>query len=236
MTWSVMIRRGEGWGGPVTGPSDVEVAGDDAALAAAVGAAVTTDRAPRVRFDASTRSDLARAVGLVGTGAGTVEIPLDVVALDVVDGDAVEPGATLLDLAVNAVVVGPPPDRLRWWHRRRPCTVLVDGRTVFDGTATTVLVANGQFLRGHDVVPAGHPGDARIEVQVYALDPSERAPMRRRLAGAAHIPHPRIATAAGASVTVSIARPEPLEVDGRRRGSVRQVQAIVRPEAYRLLV
>ncbi len=231
-----MIRRGEGWGGPVSGPPDLEVAGDDTALAGALGSALTPDRSPLVRFDASSRSDLARAVGLVGSGTGSNEIPLDVVALVVDDREGVEPGASPRDLAVNAAVVGPPPDRLRWWHRRRPCTVVVDGRTVFDGRATTVLVANGQFLRGHDVVPAGHPGDSRLEIQVYALDPFERGPMRRRLPGAAHLPHPRIAAASGRSVTVSSAHPGLLEVDGTRRGPAGRLGATVRPGAYRLVV
>lgn len=238
-----MIRRGEAWGVPVGGPPDLDSAGDDVALATAVGHAVESGVVPRVRFDASTASDLARAVGLVGPGTGSGEVLLDVLTLEI---DALEVGSPddrgrevvghRVDLAVNAVVVGRSPDRLRWWHRRRPCTVVVDGRTVFDARASTVLVANGQFLRGHDVVPAGHPGDGRLEVQVYALGAGERAPMRRRLPGAVHVPHPRITTAAGRSVVVATGRPEPLEVDGRGRGRVRRLRTDTRAGAYRLLV
>ncbi|HUV11942.1 MAG TPA: hypothetical protein VMX12_13270 [Acidimicrobiia bacterium] len=241
-----MIRRGEGWGAPAGGSPDVEAAGDDVALAAAVRGDGEHARIPRVRFDATPDSDLARSVGLVGKGAASIEVTLDVMA---VDPDLIDPdlGAPALDgttgsgpwagdLAVNAIVVGPPPDRLHWWHRRRPLTVVVDGRTLFDGRATTVLVANGQFLRGHDVVPAGHPGDGRCEVQVYALGPGERTPMRRRLAGGAHLPHPRIATSAGRSVLVEVARPGALEVDGTDRGRADRLRAVVRQGAYRLLV
>lgn len=246
-----MIRRGEGWGAPAGGGADVEASGDDVTLAAAVRGDDEHARIPRVRFDASPDSDLARSVGLVGKGAASIEVTLDVMALDLGLADLgladPDPGAPELDattgsstweggLAVNAIVVGPPPDRLRWWHRRRPFTVVVDGRTLFDGRATTVLVANGQFLRGHDVAPAGHPGDGRCEVQVYALGPGERTPMRRRLAGAAHLPHPRIATSAGRSVLVEVARPGALEVDGADRGRTGRLRAVVRPGAYRLLV
>lgn len=223
-----MIRRGEGWGDPVGGPPDAEVAGDDVALGAAVRSVRAGDTAHRVRFDAATASDLARSVGLVGTGAGTTEVALD--AIEVVTGTH---GATL---AVNAVVLGPPPDRLRWWHRRGHLTVVLDGRTLFAGRASSVVVANGQFLRGHDLVPAGHPGDGRLEVQVYALDPAERTPMRRRLRSAAHLPHPRIVTGAGRVLQVEASRPRLVEVDGVGLERVQMLRAAVLPEAYRLLV
>ena len=36
--------------------------------------------------------------------------------------------------------------------------MLLDGRPWFAGPATTVVIAIGQFLRGLDVVPRGHPG------------------------------------------------------------------------------
>jgi len=233
-----VIRRGEGWGVPAGGPPDVDAAGDDVALAVALRSAIGTGSVPRVRFDATSRSDLARAVGLTGRGAGTTEVMLDavIVAADPIAPEHEHGDGALEDLAVNAAVVGPAPDRLRWWQRRRSLTVEVDGRVLFDGRATTVLVANGQFLRGHDVVPAGHPGDGRLEVQVYALEPGERGPMRRRLPGAAHLPHPRIHTASGRSVLVRGARPAALEVDGTRRGPVGSLRAVLRPGAYRLLV
>lgn len=227
-----MIRRGEAWGDPAAGPPDIEAAGDDVDLAAAVRAGLRNAKAADdpvlIRFDASPRSDLARAVGLMGAGTARTEVALDVMALHV------EPRSAA-DLAVNAVVVGVAPDRLRWWHRRVRRLVTVDGRTVFDGAATSVVIANGQFLRGHDIVPAGHPGDGRIEVQVYGLGPGERGPMRRRLRGAAHLPHPRIATAAGHDVVVEGAGVA-LEVDGVVRGRARHLRAEVAVGAYRLLV
>lgn len=223
-----MIGRGAGWGEPAAGPPDAETTGGDPALAAVVRAARAEGVVPRIRFAAEPRSDLARSVGLVGRGAATTEVALDVIDLGTDSTD----GA----LAVNAVVLGPRPDRLRWWHRRRHLTVVVDGRTLFDGRASTVLVANGQFLRGYDAVPAGHPGDGRLEVQVYALDPGERAPMRRRLRSASHLPHPRISTGAGRAILVEASWPGDVEVDGDRLEPLRRVRATVVPEAYRLLV
>ena len=39
----------------------------------------------------------------------------------------------------------------------------------FSERATTVVVLVGQYLRGADVSPRGHPGDGAAEVQVYAM-------------------------------------------------------------------
>jgi diacylglycerol kinase family enzyme len=99
-----------------------------------------------------------------------------------------------------------------------------------------VVVANGQYLDGSDVVPRGHPGDGRLEVQVYALAPGERRAMRRRLASGTHLPHPRIATGSGRRIDVVVEPPTGAEVDGvpvppRSRWGVEVV-----PEALRLLV
>lgn len=215
-----MIRKGEAWGTPAAGAPDADGSGDDRALAALV----IGHGGARLRFHPDADCDLARAVGLADGSSGATEVALDV--LRERDGR----------LAVNMAVLGAPPDRLRWWHRATPVTVRVDGRTAFEGRATTVVVANGQYLRGHDVVPRGHPGDGRVEVQVYALRPGERAEMRRRLRGGAHVPHPRITSATGRSVEVAWARPRASEVDGGPGAARDGVTVEVVPGAYRLLV
>jgi putative lipid kinase YegS-like protein len=220
-----MIRKGEPWGRPITGPPDLEVRGGDPDLAAAV----QSRPGARVRFVAGEGSDLALAVGLAGppadaSTASETELPVDGL---VVDGD---------ELAVNMVVLGHPPDRLRLWHRRVPCRVTVDDRVVFDAPATTVVVANGQFLRGLDVVPRGHPGDGRCEVQVYALRAGARAKMRRRLRLGDHVPHPEIHQVSGKVVTARFGAPRPLEVDGRSRPPGAEITVRVVPEALVLLV
>jgi len=215
-----VIRPGEPWGSPAAGPLDAAGAGDDAALAVLVAA----HPGARLAFAPDDRCDLARAVGLRPDAPGGFDVPIDAIDLGP------------LGVAVNVVVSGVAPDRLSRRDRRRPVTVRVDGQLRYDGSATTVVIANGQFLRGADLVPRGHPGDGRLEVQVYALAPAARAEARRRLPGGGHLPHPDIATFAGRSVTVTWRAPRPLEADGRRRPATGRLDAQVRAGAATLRV
>ncbi|HZP27930.1 MAG TPA: hypothetical protein VFC99_03170 [Acidimicrobiia bacterium] len=220
-----MVRKGEPWGAPASGPPDLEVRGGDAELAAAA----RDHPGARVRFVPDATSDLARAVGIGGTPREQPqELPLDALALDGL-------GADTARLAVNMVVLGVAPDRLRAWSRSAPCHVTIDGRAVFEGPATTVVVANGQFLGGLDVVPRGHPGDGRCEVQVYAMRPAARRAMRARLPSGTHVPHPGIHQFAGRSVAVRFARPRPLAIDGRSRPPRPALALRVVPEAVVVL-
>jgi YegS C-terminal NAD kinase beta sandwich-like domain len=216
-----MIRPGEEWGGPAESPPDRDIDGDDQMLAACVA------RFPGalVRFHPAADSDVARAVGIhPGSPATGRELPLDALQLD--DGT----------LGCNMVVLGRAPDRLRRIARRIGVHVAVDGKSWVDGAATTVVVATGQFLRGLDVVPRGHPGDGRAEVQVYQLRPSERRAMRARLAVGAHVPHPRIQQRSAQRVEIVAERPLALEVDGRPHGHALRLVVEVRSAAYRLLI
>lgn len=231
-----MTRWEEPWRAPTRGPGPrdagdgaalavVTVTGDDADLAAGAHA----HPGSVIRLEPR-GSDLARAVGLVADAPGATLVPCDLIGLA---------GGTV---AANVVVLGVPPDRLRPWHRRHALEVVVDGRPLAVGHATTVVIANGQFLRGMDLVPRGHPGDGHLEVQVYALAPSERGPMRARLPQGVHLPHPRIVQRSGQTLSVRLlggpgaGRGAPLEVDGRPRGRARELHATVIPGAYRLLV
>ena len=99
-----------------------------------------------------------------------------------------------------------------------------------------MVIANGQFLRGLDVVPRGHPGDGKAEVQVYELERRERRAMRARLATGAHLPHPRIRSRTAREVEVRGASPLALEVDGVTRSPISDVRVAVVPAAFRLLV
>ena len=180
---------------------------------------------PLVRFR-PTGSDLARAVGLTGPDA-----PVRGLALPM---DRLETGC---GPAVNAVVLGVTPARLRRTDRRAPVRVVVDERELYSGAATTVVVAVGQFLDGVDVVPRGHPGDGRLEVQVYALAPAERAGMRARLPVGTHLPHPRIPTTTGRHVRIEgTGHPWPVRLDGVPAGAVRDLTVDLLAGAYRLLV
>jgi diacylglycerol kinase (ATP) len=236
------IRPGQPWGTEESGPADLEVSGGDAMLASVLAPALA---GPLVRFTAAPGSDLARAVGLVAGAAQTgMALPLDVLDLvagngfsEIVEDQAHGGRPELVHWrAVNSVVVGVPPDRLRAWHRPAGLSVEIDGAPVDAAGATTVVVMNGQYLRGLDLSPRGHPGDGVAEAQLYALPPAARRPMRARLAVGAHLPHPAITVRRARRVIVRAPRPVPLEVDGSRAGRITDLLVELRPAAYRLLV
>jgi hypothetical protein len=204
-------------------PPDLSVAGDDAALARWV----ADHPGARIAFRPARTSDVARAVGLDPANPnapGSGSIALD--ALRLADGD----------LAVNMIVLGTPPDRVGRFTRAIGARLEVDGTNVATTRATTIVIATGQFLRGLDVVPRGHPGDGRLEVQVYRLRGVERREMRERLGRGAHIPHARITQRPGREVGVVATRPLAIEVDGVARPPVRSLSVSIVPQAYRLLL
>jgi putative lipid kinase YegS-like protein len=219
-----VIEKGAPWGEPTTATAALEVHGDDADLAAVLDDA----GGALVRFEPTAGSDLARALGLGPGAPGATAVPVDALRVTV-------PGQPPW-VAVNAVVVGPAPERVRAWTRARMVEVTVDGRERHADRATTVVIASGQFVHALDVVPRGHPGDGRIECQAYALAPRDRRGMRHRLRHGGHVPHPRIVQAAGRTVTVHADVTMPLEVDGRPVGRTHEVTVDVLPGALRLLV
>lgn len=220
------LRHGEPWGRPSSTPPDLEVEGDDADLAHAA----ARHPGALVRFRPSTQSEISRAVGLTSDITATTEVAIDTLELRGLGGDTTE-------TAVNAVVMGWPPDRLRRTARSTPVTVTVDSRLWYQGPATTIVVASGQFLRGADLVPRGHPGDGWAEVQVYALTPRERRTMRQRLATGTHVPHPSIHTGRARIVEIEAAgRGLAVEVDGHDRGRVGRLTVAVAPATIRLLL
>lgn len=193
------------------------IEGGDAALAAAV-----DDAGSVVRFVPDASSDLARALGLVAGAGVQTSMAIDALRLDTGEH------------AVNMIVLGPPPDRLGWLHRMRECVVMVEDREVWRGSASTVLIANGEYLRGRDVVPRGHPADGRFEVHVYAVPADQRAEMRRRLKTGTHVPHPAIRTFHATEARVIWSRSVRLEIDGRRRAPVSEVLVTLLAGAVRL--
>jgi diacylglycerol kinase family enzyme len=215
-----VVSRGDPWGTPHEGAPDLVVAGDDAALAAAV----ATRPGAVVRFVPDGASDLARVLGLETAAGEGSAAPLDALRL----ADDV--------LAVNMIVSGVAPARLRARHRRRPCTVWVDDRPVFEGRATTVVIANGQFLDGGDLVPRGHPGDGRLEVQVYALAAGQRRGMRRRLPTGTHVPHPEIHAFQGRAVRVAWGAPTALRIDGSSAPLAAELAVSLVPHAFAVLL
>jgi hypothetical protein len=219
-----VVEKGRPWERPATGPADWHVSGDDATLAAAV----RDHPGARVVFRPDGASDLARALGLPGAGDGSLELPVDALRIDA-DGREL--------FAVNMVVVGVAPDRARWVTRSPGVRVRVDERVAHDGPATAVVVASGQYLRGSDVVPRGHPGDGRAEIQVYAVGRGERAGVRSRLPQGVHLPHPDITQTTGRRVEIRADRgPLPVEIDGAPAPPAARVTVDVVPGAFVLVV
>jgi hypothetical protein len=231
------LRPGQPWGTEASGPVDFEVSGGDRVLAAALGRDVTD---PLVRFVAAADSDLARTIGLVAGAASTgLALPLDVLTYGAERPSGVrfpECGGNGTPIAVNSVVVGVPPDRLRSWHRPAGLSVEIDGGAVDAARATSLVVMNGQYLRGLDLSPRGHPGDGVAEAQLYALAPGARRAMRTRLTTGAHLPHPAITIRRARRVVVRASRPAALEVDGEAAGQITALEITLRPGDYRLLV
>ena len=218
------VRPGQPWGTEASGPPDLEVTGGDRTLAEALGRGLAD---PLVRFSAAAGSDLARAVGLVAGAEPTgMMLPLDVLSV----------AGSVTALAVNSVVVGVAPDRLRSWRRPAGLSVEIDGVSVDAAQATSLVVMNGQYLRGLDVSPRGHPGDGVAEAQLYSLPPGARRAMRTRLATGAHLPHPAITSRRARRVVVRTVRPVLLGVDGVSAGQISDLEITLRPAAYRLLV
>ena len=202
---------------------ELTVSGGDRAL----GQVVADHPGALLAFRPSPASDLARAVGL--SAAGGVDHPTTEVALDALRFASGE-------LAVNMVVIGTPPDRATRFTRPIDVELRVDDTPVSTTRATTIVLATGQYLRGLDVVPRGHPGDGRLEVYVFRLRPAERRAMRARLPSGTHVPHPRITARPGHHVELVAARPVVLEVDGEPRPPVRALEIEIVEHAYRLLV
>jgi diacylglycerol kinase family enzyme len=219
-----VVEKGEAWERPASGPAAWTVEGDDAALAAAVRA----HPGARVGFRPDPTSDLARALGIHPTGDATLELAVDGLRVTADGRDL---------FAVNMVVVGTAPDRAGRFTAAPDLRVEVDGRLVHDAPATGVVVASGQYLRGLDVVPRGHPGDGRGEVQVYAVARGQRAGVRRRLPQGVHLPHPDITQTSGRRIAVLASRrPVPLEVDGVTAPAAVRVEVEVVPEAFLIVV
>jgi hypothetical protein len=218
------LLPGQTWGAPEHGKPDLVVKGGDGDLADALKG---TPPGVLVSFVPSPDSDVALAIGLrAGATPQGLALPMDV--LELADGT----------LAVNAVVLGTPPDQLNWKHRSGEIKMRLDGREIGLAIkrATTVVIANGQFLRGLDVVPRGHPGDGKAEVQLYRIGRRERQGMRIRLPTGAHLPHQSIVCRSAVFVDVTVKRELPLEIDGRDAGKATTLRASLVPARYKLLI
>jgi hypothetical protein len=212
------IRPGEPWERPTTAAADLVVTGGDAALAAAI------DRHddPLIRFEPGADSDLARTLGLrAGAAIRGYEVRLD--CLDV-DGRR----------AVAGVVLGTAPARTRRWSRRAAVDITVDGRE-HAVAATGIVALVAQHLGGDRIVPRGHPGDGRGEVQWYGVDPQQRAQLVARLPHGDHLDHPAVGSATFRELGLEVPPGWAVRLDGEVvAGPVHTVRVV--PGAYRLLL
>lgn len=216
------VRKGQPWERPASGAADLAIRGRDADLARAV------VEHPGSRFEFEpTASDLAATLGLHRGRTGSA-LELDVDALRITTDAGV-------DLAVAWVIMGVDPRTIRWWHRRRKVVIEHDGRT--ESVAVSGVVAFvAQHLGGMRVVPRGHPGDGRAELQWFALAPGERTKMRTRLPTGDHLDHPEVGTCTFRTLTLRSRRPLPIRIDGESRTTAREVRIEVVRGAVHLVV
>ncbi len=229
------IRPGDEWGTPNDSDPDLVVLGSDADLARSLKS--WPHRNPLISFEPSVDSDLAKSLGLSSLrdpgitnagGAGKIAAPIDAIEYRIA-------GKTYL--AMNAIELGVSPLVLRATSRSKEISVTVNGRKFFNGVASGVVVANGEFIGAADLVPRSHPGDGRLEIHIYSLKAGERAAMRRRLATGSHLPHPRISTASGSRVRIEVKGGAwPIRADSELAGRAVRIELEVRSPIARLLI
>lgn len=204
------IRRGEPWGEPVAMPPSAPVAGDDAAAAEVIEAALTAGRPiPEVVLAGG---DLARTMG-GGTpgravpGATLVRAPVDVIRVTTASGREA--------IALAHVVARVGRSRLSWWRD------------------DVVLVMNAQFLGAYDVAPRSHPNDGRLDgVWVDpAMSIRQRLAARHRARTGSHLPHPHLRVESVRSTHVALGRDVHLWLDGRWWGTTPAVTLTAVPDA-----
>ena len=234
------VARGEDWGAPAERSPDLELRGEDGDLARMLEDAGVVGANPRpfIRFLPSPKSDLASAIGLSTysePGAAGIALPLDVLVFGLSSAGPVD-RLEKQDIAVNGIEVGAAADRVGWWNRSFAARISVDGATIFNANAVCIVVMTGEYLRGKDVSPRGHPGDGKAEVYVYTLRRAQRRSMRRRLTDGSHLPHPEILRRVGSSFEIALERPAPVRIDSLSRGNAIHLRIDVLQQAYALLV
>jgi hypothetical protein len=123
--------------------------------------------------------------------------------------------------------------------------VLVDGRlhlfaahlvarTRLWGYALVAM--NAQWRGGWNLGPRAHPGDGLLDVYEARLPAADRLKVRARLHHGTHLPHPALRERRVGAVQVTLPRPLPVELDGQRAGTGRNLSVRVRPDAIRVVV
>ncbi len=105
--------------------------------------------------------------------------------------------------------------------RFRPAPVSVAlGRRTLEGTAMTVVVANGQFFGGGlNIAPQAAVMDGMLDVELF-LGPRRRAfTLMPRVIRGLHLRHPAVRRARAADFEVRVPEDWPVEADGEIIGT-----------------
>ena len=216
-----MLRSGDSWGTPTDRSADLVVRGSDAELAAVL---VHQER-PLVAWFPTPESDLARSIGLGGAGPSGTGFagPMDLVRSSAGD-------------AVNAIIWGTPPQRLWWGSPAELVHITVNNRLVWEAPATSVVIANGDFVHGQPIAPRAHPGDGVLDLIIVGVPRHQRRLFRTRLRMGEHLGHPGIRSARGHKVVLKSGRTAPVWLDGIRAESSADLEAHLESDRWAVLL
>jgi YegS/Rv2252/BmrU family lipid kinase len=120
-------------------------------------------------------------------------------------------------------------------HTTIPAEIEVDGAVAWAGKLSTVVVANGAFYAGGmKIAPAAYPGDGQLDVVILGdLRRLELLKWLPTVYRGGHLANPKIVTHRARRVSIRVASPLPVHVDGEPAGET-PVTFEVRPGALRL--
>jgi YegS/Rv2252/BmrU family lipid kinase len=109
-------------------------------------------------------------------------------------------------------------------------------RKSWEGRASNVVIANGQFYGGGmKISPRSYPGDGLLDIQISTGSKSEAFTMIPKVYRGEHVPHPHIKEMRGKSITVEADRPLPIEGDGEVLGTTPATFTVI-PEVVSLKI
>jgi YegS/Rv2252/BmrU family lipid kinase len=109
-------------------------------------------------------------------------------------------------------------------------------RKSWEGRASNVVIANGQFYGGGmKISPRSYPGDGLLDIQISTGPKSEAFTMIPKVYRGEHVPHPHIKEMRGKRITVDADRPLPMEGDGEVLGTTPATFTVI-PEVISLKI
>jgi diacylglycerol kinase family enzyme len=99
-----------------------------------------------------------------------------------------------------------------------------------------IAVMNAQWLGEWDLGPRAHPDDALLDVTDGALPLGDLLKARARARTGTHLPHPALRTSRVGQLSVELARPRSVWLDGERVGRARRIEVEVEPDALRVVI